>query len=287
MIFDPLREQLIKLATELQKEDIKLILGGGYGLLLRTEHIRRTEVVTRFKQIPEARSTNDLDLFLSAEIITSAKKTEKVRDAISELGFVPVAKYFQFELPAQYEGLKKPVKIDLLAAKPKTKENLEKVKIKKPRIRPHDATEIHGFLTDEAVTLEEYLLPIEISENDKNLKIYLPHPFTSLVMKLFALRDRLDDEEKEFGAYHAFDIYRIIAMMTEEEWNQAVHLGSKYLEDLKIREAGEIVGRLFQEQESLGILRIRQHALSANSSIFDENLNKLIEDLRELFKPES
>lgn len=53
MIFDPLREQLIKLAAELQKEDIKLILDGGYGLLLRTEYIRRTKSVTRFEKIPE------------------------------------------------------------------------------------------------------------------------------------------------------------------------------------------------------------------------------------------
>lgn len=287
MIFDPLREQLIRLAKKLQKEDIKLILGGGYGLLLRTEYIHRTRAVTRFEIIPEARSTNDLDLFLSAEIITSAERTEKVRDAIGALGFVPVAKYFQFELPVEYEGLKKPVKIDLLAAKPKTKENLKKVKIKKPRIRPHGVEEIHGFLTDEAVSLEEHLLPIEISEGDKELKIYLPHPFTSLVMKLFALRDRLGDEEKDFGAYHAFDIYRIIAMMTEKEWNQAVILSNKYSEDLKIREAGEIVGQLFQERESLGILRIRQHAQVANVSILDENLDKLTIDLRELFKPKS
>ena len=33
---DPLREQLRLLAIELQKNDIKLILGGGYGLVLRT-----------------------------------------------------------------------------------------------------------------------------------------------------------------------------------------------------------------------------------------------------------
>jgi hypothetical protein len=63
MTFDPLREQLRLLAAELQKDDIKLILGGGYGLVLRTEYVRRTQAATRFEEIPEARSTNDLDLF--------------------------------------------------------------------------------------------------------------------------------------------------------------------------------------------------------------------------------
>ncbi len=50
MIFDPLREQLIRLAEELQKEDIKLILGGGYGLLLRTEYIQRTEAACEIRE---------------------------------------------------------------------------------------------------------------------------------------------------------------------------------------------------------------------------------------------
>jgi hypothetical protein len=233
---DPLREQLRLLAIELQKNDIKLILGGGYGLVLRTEYIRRTQAATRFEEIPEARSTNDLDLFLSAEIITSAEKIEKIRDALETLKFEPVAPFFQFQLPVVYEGLEKPVKIDLLAALPETAAQLSLVKINKPRIRPKKAKNIHGYLTEEAVTLEENLLPIDISEEGESpLVIYLPHPFSYLVMKLFALRDRLEDEEQDFGAYHAFDVYRIVGMMTENEWNQAVELHGRYRDDLARR----------------------------------------------------
>ena len=104
MIQDPLREQLRLLALELQKDEIKLILGGGYGLLLKTEYIRQTNAVTRFEEIPQARSTNDLDLFLSAEIITSTEKIEKIRDALEKLKFEPVAPFFQFQLPNIFEG---------------------------------------------------------------------------------------------------------------------------------------------------------------------------------------
>ncbi len=95
---DPMREQLVKLAGKLQKDDIKLIIGGGYGLLLKREYLAKTETVTRF-ELPEARSTNDIDTFLRTEIITDAEKIEKIRDALAELGFEPVAKFFQFELP--------------------------------------------------------------------------------------------------------------------------------------------------------------------------------------------
>jgi hypothetical protein len=71
---------------------------------------------------------------LSAKIITGAEKIEKIRDALERLKFVPVAPFFQFELPGVYEGQDLPVKIDLLAAPPEAARSL--VKISKPRIRP-------------------------------------------------------------------------------------------------------------------------------------------------------
>jgi hypothetical protein len=43
-----------------------------------------------------------------------------------------------------------------------------------------------------------------------------------MMMKLFAFRDRLDDADKEFGRYHALDLYTILATTTEMEWNQAI-----------------------------------------------------------------
>lgn len=282
---DPLREQLRLLATELEKDEIKLILGGGYGLVLKTEYIHQTNAVTRFEEIPQARSTNDLDLFLSAEIITSAEKIEKVRDALSKLKFEPIAPFFQFQLPTVFEGLERNVKIDLLAAPPLTEATRKLVKINKPRIRPKEAKNIHGYLTEEAVTIEENLLPINIAHQGySTLEVYLPHPFSYLVMKLFALRDRLEDEDKDFGAYHAFDIYRIIAMMTEKEWNEAVDLQNRYRDALKIIEASAIARDLFANLESIGVLRVRQHARAVGFAIPSENIIALIEDLQELLK---
>lgn len=280
---DPLREQLRLLVAELKKDEIKLILGGGYGLVLKTEYIRQTNARTRFEEIPQARSTNDLDLFLSVEIITSAEKIEKIRDALEKLKFEPVAPFFQFRLPVTVEGQDLPVRIDLLAAPPESIEQRSLVKINIPRIRPKKAKNIHGYLTEEALTIEENLLPINIADNDeRRLEIYLPHPFSYLVMKLFAFRDRLEDEEKDFGAYHAFDIYRIIAMMTENEWNEAVKLRENYRNAPKIIEAAEIAGELFANVESIGVLRVRQHARAVSFIIQPENLAALIEDLQEL-----
>ena len=282
MTFDPMREQLVKLAEKLKCDDIKLIVGGGYGLILKAEYLRREELVTRFPDFPDDRSTNDIDAFLNSEIITDAPKIEKLKDALEELGFEPVAKYFQFAVSIDDKDTNLKVKIDFLAP-PVAEEEKHLVQIKKPRIRPKAASKIHGYLTEEAVTLEENLISINLTDAENPAEVFLPHPFTFLVLKLFALRDRLNDESKDFGAYHAFDIYRIIAMMTEEEWKQAIEMREKFADEPKIQEAREIVGELFSSKELIGVLRIRQHIRLVEIELKEDNISYLIKDLNELF----
>jgi Nucleotidyl transferase AbiEii toxin, Type IV TA system len=279
MELDPLKQQLTMLARELQNHDIRLIVGGGYGLLLRTEHILKTEPVTRFYELPPARSTEDIDLFLGVEIITSLEKMKKIRDTLENIGFTPEAKYFQFKIQIDPERPERVIKVDLLAAPPATEEQIQLVRIRRPRIRPKGAKNIHAYLTDEAVTLDEELFAIDITPNGSPLFVYLPHPFTYLVLKLFALRDRIDDDTR--APYHAFDIYRIIGMMTEDEWNQSVGLSKKYENDPKIREAEEIVITLFANEDAPGILRIYRHA--GRNAVSTETISKLIVDLKDLF----
>lgn len=282
MTFDPMREQLIKLAVKLQKDDIKLIIGGGYGLLLKREHLAKTETPTRFG-LPEARSTNDIDAFLKTEIITDGAKLDIIKAALNELGFKPVAPYFQFTVSIDDKNPDLKVKIDFLAAPPSTDEERQLVKINKPRIRAKHSHKMHSYLTEEAVTLEENLIKLTVADENNSIGVFLPHPFTYLVLKLFALRDRLEDEEKDFGAYHSFDIYRIIAMITEKEWEQAVSMRDEFADEPKIQEARSIANELFSSIDSIGILRLRQHIRSVKTELYDENISGMIEDLKELF----
>lgn len=142
---------------------------------------------------------------------------------------------------------------------------------------------MHGYLTEEAVTPEENFIALTVTDENNSIDIFLPHPFTYLVLKLFALRDRLEDEEKDFGAYHSFDIYRIIAMMTEQEFEQAIAMRDKFADEPKIQEARTIVNELFSSTDSTGILRLRQHIRSVEIELEDENIMGMIEDLKELF----
>ncbi len=289
MTFDPMREQLIKLAGKLQKDDIKLIIGGGYGLLLKREHLMQTETPTRF-ELPEARSTNDIDTFLRTEIIINGEKLGKIKAALEELGFEPVAPYFQFAVPVDDKNPNLKVKIDFLAAPPSTDEEKQLVEINKPRIRSKDSHKMHGYLTEEAVTLEENLISLTVADEENSVDIFLPHPFTYLVLKLFASNDRNNlhelkglDSDFDKAKYHAFDIYRIIAMMTEQEWEQSLAMRDKFTNELKIQEARSIVNDFFSSTESTGILRLQQHLRAVEIEISSENISAMIGDLKELF----
>lgn len=287
MAFDVMRERLTTLARKLQEDDIKLIIGGGYGLILKHEYLQRNEFITRFAEIPEDRSTNDIDIFLKLEIITDAEKMEKIKTVLKELEYEPVAHYFQFVIDK--DSPERKVKIDLLAP-PVGKNEKALVEIKKPRIRAKKASKIHGYLTEEAVTVEEELIPFNIGEADDSIEIFLPHPFTYLILKLFAVRDRNDlyeekhkEEDLSKAKYHAFDIYRIIAMMTEEEWKQAENLREKYVESSIVSEARQIANEYFSSLGAKGFFRLKQHIRDKEIMIEDENISAMIADLKELF----
>ncbi|MBN1292059.1 MAG: hypothetical protein JXB48_09500 [Candidatus Latescibacteria bacterium] len=85
-----LQTALLDLLYELQNTDIKLIIGGGYGLFLRTELVRISGKRTLLKQLPEVRSTNDLDLFLRPELLIDSHKLKPLSRALIKLSYSPV-----------------------------------------------------------------------------------------------------------------------------------------------------------------------------------------------------
>jgi len=59
-----LQTALLDLLHEVRGTDVAVIIGGGYGIYLKTGHVQRLGKRTLFQEWPEPRSTNDLDLFL-------------------------------------------------------------------------------------------------------------------------------------------------------------------------------------------------------------------------------
>ena len=284
MTGDPLLNQLRQFADKLAEKNISVIIGGGYGLLLKAKHIQRTGARTRLDQIPVARSTGDIDVFLTTEVIVDKNKMAAIRQALDELGYSPVpgAEYYQFFREVVIAGVPRNLKFDFLAA-PVPSEEAKKVKADVRRIRPRGSTEtpMHAHTTPEALTIEEHLISIDIGEANQSIEVFLPHPFSYTLLKLFALKDQIDIRAKEFGRHHAFDIYTTWAMMTEEEFGQAEEIRTQYADVDVIPEAIKIASTLFIDENAKGIIRLKEHAGIEKIEVVE--IDEFVKDIRTLF----
>ena len=191
-----LLRELCLLAKATEPEDIPVIIGGGVGLLLRDQKIREEGAFT-IRSYPPVRPTTDLDVFLATEMISDPQKTESFRNILDDLGFTPVesALYYQFFKPMPPGSPLSTVKLDLLAPLP----NAKNVSVGDRRIRPHGFKRLHAHATPEAITVEEILTPVSLRCNESEATVYVPHPFSYIVLKLFAFRDRREDPATLYG----------------------------------------------------------------------------------------
>ncbi len=83
------------MARSLEGKEIPLIIGGGLSLYIRTVYLPKVRS-PRYPRKVLQRSTKDIDIFLTSDIIIDAKKFEIIRNSIESLGYKPKTKYFQF-----------------------------------------------------------------------------------------------------------------------------------------------------------------------------------------------
>jgi hypothetical protein len=136
----------------------------------------------------------------------------------------------------------------------------------KASVRPIGSIKLHAHTLEEAVHIDESPVTLTISGNRSNgepaqAKIHVPHPFTYLMMKLFAFRDRKEDGDKNLGRHHALDLYTIVAMQVESEYQESLHLGSLYGGEGHVETAREIIRSDFAAPTSIGVIRLREHPL--------------------------
>jgi len=276
---------LLDLLRELSGSGVRLIVGGGFGIYLRMVHVRRTGVRTLLREWPEMRSTNDLDLFLRPELLIDSYKLKPLSAALVSLGYtvVPEAAFYQFVKPGPGGGSAGSLKIDILTG-PESSFHGTRVKVDNRRAKPRPSVDIHAHPTNEALTLEKGLQEMELSGvlssgEQWDDTIFLPHPYTFLMMKLFAFRDLYGNENKDFGRYHALDLYTILATMTETEWNEALGYRNEFISEPYVREAGRMVGNFFSELNNPGMIRMRESDYSRSGM----QLEDFMSAMRELF----
>ena len=278
-----LQTSLLDLLHKMEGTDIKLIIGGGYGIYLKTDHVQRLGMRTLLREWPEPRSTNDLDVFLRPELLIESGKLKPLAEAIAKLGYqvVPGAEKYQFVKPGPGGAETGSIKIDILTGPQRCFQGT-RVKADARRARPNPSVGVHAHPVDEAPTLEEGLLwktmAGKLSSGEPwQAGIFLPHPYTFLMMKLFAFRDRLGDADKEFGRYHAMDLYTILGTTTEEEWGYALELRDQYGGEPYVMDAGRLVSKYFSSLDRLGMIRLRESPYYRPELQLDEFMSTLQE----------
>jgi hypothetical protein len=271
---EDLRKALIDLIRAVSADGIRVFLGGGYGLYLKQVHLMETGQRT-FLPIdawPKPRGTPDLDIF-PTEIVIDLTNMVRLREVLDKLDYKPDpdAKYMHFDKTLSQGN----VRVELLTG-PIDSELRDKVQIKRPRVRPKGDVELHAYLTNEAVAIEVEPLSLPL---DDGLSVLIPNAFTFLLMKLHACRDRLDDEDKQFGRHHALDVYRVVAMLTDAEVELFRKLHREHRDNAAVKHAAEIIAEIFADPTGRGVLRMREHELA----IADMQVDRMLDLLHDLF----
>ena len=278
-----LQTSLLDLLHEIKGSEVNVIIGGGFGIYLKVVHVAKEGRRILWREWPEPRSTNDLDLFLRPELLIESEKLKPLAEAIERLGYQAVAgaEKYQFVKPGAGGVDPGSVKIDILTG-PQSRFKGTKVRADARRARPHPSVGIHAHPVDEALTLEDGLLSIVLSGvlssgEPSKAEIFLPHPYTFAMMKLFAFRDRAEDADKDFGRYHALDLYTILATTTEDEWAYALKLRDQNRGNPCIIEAGRLVSKHFSGADRLGIIRLKESPYYRPELRLDEFMSALQE----------
>jgi hypothetical protein len=277
-----LKTSLLDFLHELRDREGPLILGGGYGLYLKQLRLQETPdslTLIAGELWPVPRATEDLDILLTTEIVIDAERMGPIRVALDRLDYSPIpgAEYMQF---VKQLGGGKIVKIDLLTGPLGPFADDPRVKVDDRRVRPRPSVKLHAHRTDEALGFQEHTTPVPVtgtlsSGDPYEATVLVPPAFTLLLMKLHAFRDRCNDEEKDLGRHHALDIYRIVAMMTEQEFEQTKQKVAEHQEGPAVVEAARIAREHFASEESLGSLRLREHPLWDEGMALKESLSAL------------
>lgn len=282
MILDDLLDELVELNELLSVRDISFLLGGGMGLYVRDRfHINPSRGTGSYPIAIDSRTTKDLDIFLSGEVIIDEKRMSGLRDVLIARGYAarPGREYWQFE--RSIGDPHRVLSLDLLAPPPRH-EDKAKVKITPPRIRPKAVKGIHGHLIAEAEGIEEESVPITIlSGRGASTRILIPSSFRYLILKLHVFADRCRDIEK--ASHHALDIVRIVTDMTSDDWVSARRQYERERMTPWVLKAREIRREHFSAPDDLGITTVtKSDPFTADRGRLMGYIPEILQDLRNL-----
>lgn len=294
MLSLPIEPYLIELVEHMSREDISFILAGGLGIYLKRRWVQEQVESGRrknlFDAVPDARATDDIDTFFQLQAYFQPTRP-KLRRILEELGYKPRTNYLIFEKTLSEE---QKIKIDLLAPlfdDPRFKvDKAGKVRRLSSRENKNSpaSEQLHGYVTPEAFAIEErpQALPL-VGRNPSgapfNGEVRVPHPFASLCMKIKAAADferAALAERKPRAERHAQDVYLLLTMLDEQEWDECQELRDHFGTHPELRSICQAATELFADPELDGCITIARYTR-------DADLRRLSAVIRELFPPPS
>ncbi len=145
---------------------------------------------------------------------------------------------------------------------------------------------MHDHPVPEALGLWEYLEQISLASNlargkQHSAMVNIPSPFSYLMMKVTALGDQRDNADKDQGRHHALDVYRIVAMLSVNHFEQTKQQFHNYSDSKYVTRVKQLSRECFGEPGATGILRMKEHAFWDNNMMVDsfiDILHELIPD---------
>jgi hypothetical protein len=277
---------LLDFLFELEKNGLStpLTIAGGFGLFLKRQYLIERKERMLFDGI-RSRSTEDIDVFVPIGVLCDKQQTQSIVNTL-HLGYevIDAGKFFQWKKPIELGTQIGYVIIDFLVGN--VESHRELLHIKDFRARNPHVEGFHAHITLEAVLVDEKALDIPLkgkrsSGDEYETTVRIPHPFTYLIMKLFAFRDRQNDPNRQLGSHHAFDIFSIIGSLTERELKEVVEFGKDYANEPIVQEAKQIVQNCFTGTSPTGMVAIKSHSLFQNFG--SEHYGEFIKILSEIF----
>lgn len=289
----PIEPYLIELLERTDAEGFPLVIAGGLGIYLKRRHVtqeRRSPTV--IATLPEARVTADIDAFMRIEVFLRDKSrgVAPLRALLEDLGYRvhERARNFQFVQPIDEA---RAVKIDLHSRLPEGDEALQ-IKVAEPRVGRSGSMAfrtLQAYATPEAFAIDHGVQALPIAgtspRGDRSQgTVRVPHPFASLCMKLKAAQDHERAAVKKArGEKHAFDVYLLVAMLDEIEFEQARTYAREFARASEMRSISAAVTELFASPSHPGSRTILAQARLDRP--FDLDLERFSSLLRELFDP--
>jgi hypothetical protein len=271
---DPLLPYLAEIVACPEAQGI--ILSGGFGMRLKQYHLIQQREAAGGQQItlvvvfPEARATQDLDLFLNVNIWVEIDKAKVLSAAIHEpLGYETATYSWQYRKPlAGVEN--RFVKLDMMARHPRLDE-IVKVKGNPKQVGREMGTGISGRETREAFAIDDSPILLTFPFGEKEHSVLVPHPYAWLNMKVRAAYDwllerrglvdaKLTKEGDRVRLKHVYDVYVLIAMLTPEELAQSAALAAKYFDHEEARKTLKQAIELYGSADAVGIQTVEAYA---------------------------